>query len=158
MESSTAEKGQRVFCFDYPTSASTGAEGINDSNLPAGHFTRAGGNRAPNLTEARSKSSACRDGHFARPSARFMRNGAAVQSEQNFPVSSDTTNSFPGRLPSLHHDFPQRLIDPRLVATSLLLEPGQHIGVQTQGDWPLDRSVQSPNIRDQIVRPLRLRG
>jgi hypothetical protein len=116
-------------------------------------------NRAPNLTKARSKSGVCRDEHFARSSARFVRNGAARPVGNKTPQClRDTTNSFPGRHPSLHHDFPQCLIDPRLVATALLLEPGQHIGVQTQGDRPLDRSVQPPHIGDQIVRPLRLRG
>ena len=56
------------------------------------------------------------------------------------------------------HDFPQRLIDSRLVAGPVLLEPGQHVGVNAECDGLLDRPVQTADLRNQIMRTLPLGG
>jgi hypothetical protein len=48
------------------------------------------------------------------------------------------------------HRLPERLVNPRLVAPSLLLEPGQNVGVQTQRNRHLEGLVVSSPLRRQL--------
>src|ERR1700687_2732131 len=62
-------------------------------------------------------------------------------------------------IPSPFHLFfhhpPQRSIDPRLVASSVSAEPRQHIGVQPQRDWLLNRLVELHHFTHRNPTPLR---
>ncbi len=53
---------------------------------------------------------------------------------------------------SFRHCLPERSVDPRLVAPSLLFEPGQNVGVQTQRDRNLERPVVPPPLRSRLQR------
>jgi len=58
----------------------------------------------------------------------------------------------------VHHYSAQRLIDSRLVAAPLLLEPGEHVGIDTQRDRLLDWPVPCSNGGAYVVRPLCFTG
>ncbi len=62
--------------------------------------------------------------------------------------------SFPRDLPLFRHQLPQRPIDSRLVASSLPLEPGQNVGIQTQRHCLLDRPAVSQPLRRRSRRTL----
>jgi hypothetical protein len=63
-------------------------------------------------------------------------------------------SSLPRIFPLLHHDRPQRPINPRLITPPRLFEPGQNVSVQTKRNCLLDGPVQAPDPRHQIVRAL----
>ncbi len=53
--------------------------------------------------------------------------------------------SEPGLACSLHfpfHDLAQCGINASLVAAAVLFEPGQHVGIEPQRNWPLQRAVE----------------
>jgi hypothetical protein len=79
-----------------------------------------------------------------------MRSGGTCGSDGGRPAS------LPRRLLLFLHQFPQRSIDPRLVTAPRLLEPGQHIGVQTQRDRLLQWLVPRLYLWKRKIAPLRL--
>src|SRR5438445_7185193 len=60
---------------------------------------------------------------------------------------------FPG-----FNECPQRPVDPRLVAVSFFLEPGQHIRVQTKCDRFLQRLIELRQVVTEIMRAFPIVG